>query len=199
MNDWREWIGHEEERRDRIEAGLVARWAAMLDVEVSPEVVPQAIHWCVGVPDTPTSKLGPDGHPGRDITSFRPPVAQPRRMWASSSVDFVRPLRLGEDIRRRSAVTNIVEKTGASGTLVFVDAAHETHGADGLAIHRAKFPARCPGDRYVLELGSGDEPAYLLAERTVSEQGRVARIGDGGEGRLDCPAKQMGKMAAPLL
>lgn len=138
MNDWRERIGHGEERRDRIEAGLVARWAAMLDVEVSPEVVPQAIHWCVCVPDTPTSKLGPDGHPGRDITSFLPPVAQPRRMWASSSVDFVRPLRLGEDIRRRSVVTNIVEKTGASGTLVFVDATHETHGEDGLAIREVQ-------------------------------------------------------------
>ncbi len=138
MNDWREWIGHWEERRDRIDEGLVARWAATLDFEVLPGVVPQAVHWCVCAPDTPTSILGPDGHPRTDNTGFLPPVTQPRRMWASSSVDFLRPLRLGEDIRRRSAVTNIVEKTGASGTLVFVDVTQETHGAAGLAIREVQ-------------------------------------------------------------
>ena len=134
MADWSDWIGREETRRDRVDAGQLTRWLAMLDR--SPAVdstVPQGFHWCLCLPDAPTATLGPDGHPRRDdsTASMLPPLPQPRRMWASSKVEFLAPLKPGQRIARSSRVQSITEKSGGSGKLVFVDLAHEVC-ADGI-------------------------------------------------------------------
>jgi 3-methylfumaryl-CoA hydratase len=154
MNDWSAWIGRSETRTDRIDEGLAARWLATLDRAAPADgTVPQGLHWCLGVPDAPTAALGPDGHPLRDESpdSFLPPVPLPRRMWASSKVTFVRPLRLGEAVSRVSTVQSVTAKQGGSGHLVFVDVAHETSGANGVAVrevqsivYRAPAPAGSP-------------------------------------------------------
>ncbi len=137
MSDWSAWIGREERRRDRVDAGHATRWFASLDRSgPGDDTVPQAFHWCLCLPDAQTGDLGPDGHPRRDDRpdSFLPPVELPRRMWASSAVEFHAPLRLGEAVTRISRVASIKAKQGGSGSLVFVDVAHETHGQNGLAV-----------------------------------------------------------------
>lgn len=154
MSDWNAWIGREEVREDRADPGLVTRWLATLDrVAPADGSVPQAFHWCLCLPDAATAALGPDGHPHRDDSpaSFLPPVPLPRRMWASSKVEFLAPLRAGEAVRRVSRVASVAEKSGGSGKLVFVDVAHETHGAGGLAVrevqsivYREPAPAGAP-------------------------------------------------------
>jgi 3-methylfumaryl-CoA hydratase len=134
---WEAWIGRESRRADIVDSEAHRRWCATLDREPpAGEVVPQGYHWCLCLPDAPTAALGSDGHPLRDDSpgSFLPPVPQPRRMWASSRVEFHRPLRVGEAVTRVSRVAAITEKQGGSGALVFVDVAHETHGTDGLAV-----------------------------------------------------------------
>jgi len=141
MTEWNTWIGREETRTDRIDAGLAARWLATLDREAPADgTVPQGLHWCLGVPDAATAQLGRDGHPLRDDSpsSFLPPVPLPRRMWASSKVEFVRPLMLGEAVSRRSTVQSVTAKQGASGHLVFVDVAHETSGEGGVAVREVQ-------------------------------------------------------------
>lgn len=137
MTDFAAWIGREEARSDRIDPGLAARWLATLDRGPCADgAVPQGIHWCLCLPDAPTARLGPDGHPLRDDSpgSFMPPVPLPRRMWASSTIAFHAPLHADEAVTRTSRVVSIVEKQGGSGRLVFVEVAHETHGPHGLAI-----------------------------------------------------------------
>ena len=137
MNDFSAWIGREERREDRVDAGHATRWLASLDrARPGDNTVPQAFHWCLCQPDAPTAELGPDGHPRRDDKpdSFLPPVELPRRMWASSAVEFHQPLRLGEAVTRISRVASIKAKQGGSGSLVFVDVTHEMHGEDGLAV-----------------------------------------------------------------
>ena len=137
MSGWDAWIGREEVRTDRIDHGLVARWLATFDRAASGDgMVPQGVHWCLCVPDAATAQLGPDGHPARDDSqaSFLPPIALPRRMWASSKVDFFAPLHIGEAVTRTSRVLSITEKSGGSGQLVFVDVAHETFGEAGIAV-----------------------------------------------------------------
>ena len=137
MNDWSAWIGREQRREDRIEFGAYARWLTTLDRDEPIDGhVPQGYHWCLALPDTPTANLGEDGHPLRDSSphSFLPPVPQPRRMWASSKVEFLTPIRVGAPIERRSTVASVTAKTGASGPLVFVDIAHETHADNELAV-----------------------------------------------------------------
>lgn len=133
MDEWRDWIGRSERREDRIDRGPAMRWAAMLDRDLPPGgTVPQGFHWCLCLPDAPTKQLGRDGHPRRDADTdgLLPPVPLPRRMWASSSVSFLRPLHIGQAVVRTSCVTSIDAKQGGSGSLVFATIEHETL-ADG--------------------------------------------------------------------
>ncbi|MFM5893321.1 MAG: MaoC family dehydratase N-terminal domain-containing protein [Novosphingobium sp.] len=141
MGDWSAWIGREETRRDRVDAGHLARWLATFDRDSRDDgAVPQGFHWCLCLPDAPTVSLGPDGHPLRDDSpaSFLPPLPQPRRMWASSKIEFLTPLRAGQAIERRSRVQAITEKNGGSGSLVFVDIAHEMFADGALAVREVQ-------------------------------------------------------------
>jgi 3-methylfumaryl-CoA hydratase len=178
MGEWDAWIGREERRSDRIDAGLFARWCATLDRD-SPQggAVPQGLHWCLSTPDAATAKLGPDGHPMRDEgpASFLPPLPDlPRRMWASSKVEFHAVLRVGEAVERVSRVLSVTEKSGGSGRLVFVEVQHETSGANGLAVREVQSlvyrEAAAPGSPPASPpLGEGTfDPAEWTAHRAVS-------------------------------
>ena len=154
MGEWQPWIGREERRHDLVDAGLVGRWCATLDRDLCADgTMPQGLHWCLCPADAPTAQLGPDGHPLRDESpdSFLPPVPLPRRMWASSKVEFVRPLRIGEAVERVSRVLSVTAKQGGSGTLVFVEVSHEILGLGDLAVrevqslvYRAPSPTGAP-------------------------------------------------------
>ena len=177
MNDFSAWIGREEQRQDRVDAGLVTRWLASLDRAAPTDgTAPQALHWCLCVPDAQTGQLGVDGHPRRDDSpdSFLPPVELPRRMWASSAVEFHAPLQVGEDVTRTSRVASIKAKQGGSGSLVFVDVVHETHGASGLAVsetqsivYREPAPAGSPPAPAPLGEGTFD-PSAWTAHRVIT-------------------------------
>ncbi|MCW0198018.1 MaoC family dehydratase N-terminal domain-containing protein [Sphingopyxis sp.] len=152
MSDWSAWIGREDVRRDHIDPAAVARWLATLDRAAPADgSVPQAYHWCFGLPDAPTAILGADGHPVRDDSpnSFLPPIPLPRRMWAASKVEFLRPLRPGQSVARSSRVAAITEKQGGSGKLVFAEVAHETRGDGELAVRETQsivFREPAPAD-----------------------------------------------------
>jgi 3-methylfumaryl-CoA hydratase len=51
-------------------------------------------------------------------------------MWAGSAITFHAPLQVGAEVERTSRILSITEKTGSSGTLVFVEVEH-TLSADG--------------------------------------------------------------------
>lgn len=141
MGAWDAWIGREEVRTDRIDHGLAARWLATFDRDVPHDgKVPQGLHWCLCIPDAATARLGPDGHPTRNDSpeSLVPPVPLPRRMWASSKIEFLTPLHVGEAITRTSRIESITEKSGGSGQLIFVDVAHEITGEDGIAVREVQ-------------------------------------------------------------
>lgn len=125
---WDDWIGRSETRHDVLTQGLIDRLRATIDSGESGPVAPQGIHWCLCLPDAPTAMLSEDGHPVKG--GFLPPIDLPRRMWASSSIDFLAPLAAGAAIERRSTIAAIECKAGASGPLVFVTVAHATF-ADG--------------------------------------------------------------------
>ena len=133
--DLKAWIGRQEERRERLEP---ARTRALLAALERPadlaegEVMPPLFHWLHFWDPKPPSETGPDGHPARG--GFLPPVTLPRRMWAGGQVEFFKPLRLGEAVRKVSTIADVQEKTGRTGTLIFVTVRHELSGAEGLAI-----------------------------------------------------------------
>jgi len=66
---------------------------------------------------------------------FLPPLTElPRRMWAGSRLEFMRPLEVGSDVKRVSTIRDIAEKEGRSGRLVFVTVRHEVSDARGLVL-----------------------------------------------------------------
>jgi 3-methylfumaryl-CoA hydratase len=132
MADWNNWIGQTQEQTDLLTPALLARFRATINSNENGGVAPQGIHWCLCLPDTATSELGDDGHPRKG--GFLPPIPLPRRMWASSKVTFHAPIIAGDDIIRRSTIANIIEKTGSSGLLIFVDIDHDTLANGKIAV-----------------------------------------------------------------
>ncbi len=141
MSDWDVWIGRSQRQSDILTPALLARFHATLNsqddsIQVDSIIAPQAIHWCLCTPGTATSDLGIDGHPVRTHSpdSFLPPIPLPRRMWASSKVEFHAPIAAGAVIERASKIVGIAEKSGGSGPLVFAEIAHETTANGTLAV-----------------------------------------------------------------
>ena len=126
------WIGKTETVTDTITATPYAALSATLDRD--PEEPPAGTplpplwHWLYFLPLYRQSEVGPDGHAQRG--GFLPPVPLPRRMWAASQLEFKRPLRLGDAIRRVSTITDVSEKSGRTGALVFVKVRHEIRAND---------------------------------------------------------------------
>lgn len=135
LDHLRQWEGRQETAGDTIEPAKVRAMAATLDWERAPEPgeeLPRPWHWLYFLPAVRQSNIGRDGHPERG--GFLPPVPLPRRMWASGSVEFLAPLRIGEQATRTSTVKSVTHKRGASGDLVFVTVEHAITAADRLAI-----------------------------------------------------------------
>jgi 3-methylfumaryl-CoA hydratase len=136
MTEWSSWIGRTITQHDRLTPALLHRFRATLDSEETGGIAPQAVHWVLCTPEATTAQLGLDGHPQRSDSpdSFFPPVPLPRRMWASSKVEFIVPIAIDAEIERISTIAAISEKDGNTGKLVFVDVAHETRANGELAV-----------------------------------------------------------------
>jgi 3-methylfumaryl-CoA hydratase len=131
------WIGREQRAKDRLDDGLADRWLATFDLaKPHPPIMPQGIHFALCTPEAPTATLGEDGHPARDDSpaSFLPPFPMPRRMWASSKMQFVSPIAIGAVIERVSKIASVSEKEGGSGRLAFVDVEHVTRANGTVAV-----------------------------------------------------------------
>lgn len=154
MGEWDSWVGREQRQADRLDPALASRFLASFDLTWPGKgAMPQGIHFCLCTPEVPTRLLGEDGHPHRQDTraGFLPPVPLPRRMWASSSVTFHRPIAIGDTIERVSTIAAITEKVGGTGSLIFVEIDHATHAGGALAVserqtlvYREAAPADAP-------------------------------------------------------
>ena len=140
MNDdfdkLRQWIGRTEERKDTATAWPVIAMTATLDRRdpdpASGDAIPLGWHWLYFLEAKPASELGADGHPMRG--GFLPPVPLPRRMWAGGRIEFVRPLRVGEALTRKSEILSVEPKQGKSGNLVFVTVRHSVTAGNDVTV-----------------------------------------------------------------
>jgi 3-methylfumaryl-CoA hydratase len=140
MGAWDDWIGRTMRQQDRLTPALLHRFRATLDSIDSGPTALQGIHWALCAPEAAAAQLGHDGHPLRSDhpDSFFPPVPHPRRMWASSKVEFIAPIAVDAEIERISTIASIREKSGSTGSLVFVDVAHETSANGTLSVHEVQ-------------------------------------------------------------
>jgi 3-methylfumaryl-CoA hydratase len=132
----RAWIGRSETRRDVVGAAPLVALGALLDRDdaapLPGEAAPPLAHWLYFLPAYRQSEAGPDGHALKG--DFLPPVPLPRRMWAGSRLEFMRPLAVGSDVSRSSTIKDVAMKEGRSGPLVFVTVRHEVSDAHGLVL-----------------------------------------------------------------
>lgn len=131
----RRWVGRSEIVADIATEAPAKLLAATLDRENAPgsgEELPCLWHWLYFLPAVRRRDLGEDGHPKRG--AFMPPVSLPRRMWAGGQIEFRLPIRIGEPIRRRATIADVVGKAGRAGPLIFVRVVHEIEGPRGVAL-----------------------------------------------------------------
>ncbi len=137
IEELRAWIGRQERREDVATAAPLTGLGATLDHDPVHEYgpgdsVPPRWHWTYFLPMPRLSSLDADGHPAKG--GFLPPIPLPRRMWAGSRIEFLRPLRVGEKISRLSTISDVSSKEGRTGSLAFVKRRHETSNERGVAI-----------------------------------------------------------------
>ena len=131
-----DWIGRAETRKDTVTAAPLVALSALLDRDdpapKAGDPAPPLAHWLYFLPAYRQSEAGSDGHAVKG--GFLPPIELPRRMWAGSRLEFLRPLLVGSEVTRVSRIQGIAEKEGRSGKLVFVTVRHEVSDARGLVL-----------------------------------------------------------------
>jgi 3-methylfumaryl-CoA hydratase len=125
------WIGRQETATDTVTDRDAARLAATLAPDHADlgTDLPPLWHWLAFAPIVAHDGLGADGHPA--LGGFLPPLEGRRRMWAGGQLRFGPPLKIGEPLYRQSEITRIAEKSGATGSLVFVTVRHVVTGTGG--------------------------------------------------------------------
>ena len=153
LDHLKDWIGRTETIEDFISPTTIAGMSATLDRDDDEpqfgNAIPASWHWLFFNKAARRSKLGVDGHPARG--DFLPPVPLPRRMWAGSKVELLKPLEVGSKISRLSTINNVRIKVGRSGALVFVEIDHQVSSSDGVAVtdlqtvvYRGEAPKEAP-------------------------------------------------------
>jgi 3-methylfumaryl-CoA hydratase len=131
----RQWIGRSAEREEVVAPTPIEGLAALLDYPAPPwpaGQLPPLGHWLAFLPSARQSKLGEDGH--AKLGAFLPPIPLPRRMWAGSRVEFLRPLRLMTPLCQKTTVADVALKSGGSGAFVRVTLRHEVFEGEDLAV-----------------------------------------------------------------
>ncbi|HEY8540704.1 MAG TPA: MaoC family dehydratase N-terminal domain-containing protein [Steroidobacteraceae bacterium] len=117
---WREWIGRQEMREQRLDIESLRRYAVAIGEQAAVEdSMPSLGHWAWFLPTVAASDIGEDGHPKRG--GFLPPVSLPRRMFAAASIRFHASPRLDGHATLTSTIADVRHRSGRSGDLVFVE------------------------------------------------------------------------------
>lgn len=137
LEDLQAWVGRSETSTDVVTPQLAERLSATLESARGATFArgsefPQMWYSVLFPRVVPRSQLGRDGHPA--LGDFLPPVPLPKRMFAGKRIQFVAPIRVGDELERVSTIASITPKEGSSGPLVFVTVRHTIGGTAGTAV-----------------------------------------------------------------
>ncbi len=131
-----DWLGRTQQDEDEVTLGAVRRLAATLDCDPAAlqrgGELPESWYAILFGPVTPQRALGPDGHPGTG--GFLPLLTGMRRVFGGRRTRFVKPLKIGDEVARRSTVTGVEHKSGRTGGFTLVTVTHAIRGPSGLAV-----------------------------------------------------------------
>lgn len=130
-----QWVGRSEITSGYAYGALADVLSATLDRDDPPHAegtpLPPGWHWLCFPEAVKLADTGYDGH--RKTGGFMPPVPLPRRMWAGNRMQFLRPIRAGDVLDRKSTIADLRFKTGGGGKLCFVTVRHEIFARQELA------------------------------------------------------------------
>ena len=138
------------------------------DTQSEGDPLPLGWHWLYFKEPLRASHLGLDGHELRG--GFMPEVDLPRRMWAGGTLRALRTVRIGAAAELKSEITDVKEKRGKSGRLVFVTVAdtlfqggHACVEEEQVIVYREaeRPPARLPVGRESIASEARHESASL--------------------------------------
>jgi hydroxyacyl-ACP dehydratase HTD2-like protein with hotdog domain len=117
---YEEHLGKSESVEDEITANWLANACAVVGPELaSDQPIPALWHWMLFQRWARADALREDG--GAQAEGFLPPFGHlPRRVAAGGRLRFLRPLRVGDRIRRTSRIRNIADKAGKAGPMVLL-------------------------------------------------------------------------------
>jgi len=166
-----DWIGRSTESVDVVAEAPLRRLAATLGdtVDAPLRELPPLAHWLFHLPEARQSDLGPDGHPAKG--GFMPPIAQPRRMWAGGRIEFLEPIPIGADMRRRTTIVDIVEKAASSGPMLLVTLRHviSVDGREAIVEEQdlVYLPITAPAPPRPVERPVPDSQRQMQADETL--------------------------------
>lgn len=117
------WAPAPVETTARIDAWPGQAFAALLDQPPPGDVLPPMWHGFHLLDHPAQAELGADGHPAAG--RFLPPIPDRRRMFAGGRLIVHEPLRVGDEVTRRSSLLAATTKSGRSGAMVIVTVHHE--------------------------------------------------------------------------
>lgn len=155
-----------------------AAFAAVLDqpspVRGAGDPLPPLWHWFHLLDHPAHTDLGDDGHPAHG--RFLPPLPDRRRMFAGGRLEVREPLRVGDEVGRRSSLVAATAKTGRTGPMVFVTVRHEFRRGGALAVvEEQDFAYRSQPAGAARDLPAA--PAPVPTERE-SEPGAIRLVPD---------------------
>jgi len=116
------WAPEPVEETERIGAWPAQSFADVLDqpapVDGDGSALPPLWHRFHFLERAAQRELGEDGHVRE--SHFLPPIPDRRRMFAGGRVRWHAPIRVGDEIVRRTEVASVTPKSGRSGEMVFV-------------------------------------------------------------------------------
>ena len=163
--DLQAWVGKSHTTHSELPLFQTEALAGAIGAPATPNTgdpLPLPWHWLYFLEPVRRDGTGEDGHPLKG--GFLPPVALPRRMWASGKLEVTKPLILGLSAEKVSVITSVESKDGRSGKLVFVNLRHEFNQADKLCITEEQnlVYREAPKERTALPAGNiiDSEPQF---------------------------------------
>lgn len=125
MSNLDAYLGKSEDFFEKIHSNQVRKICATLGYAPlkDGDKLPNLWQWCFFVEALAMDGLGRDGHP--KLGGFMPPADNRNRMWAGGRFNFLQPMLIGVDTKKKTTIKNIVEKNGRTGKLMFVTLLHE--------------------------------------------------------------------------
>ena len=162
--EFADWIGRSAVRDDTVTPRLLAEYRAtmspFLHQPQDAEECPPGFHLGVAPAMPLASETGPDGAEVKGL--FLPPIPLPRRMWAGGSIETIRPIKVGQAVRRTSTIEDIKYREGQAGQLYVVSIRHVITGESGILIReRQDLVFRDGAPKSVSAGQSAEAPAGL--------------------------------------